>query len=87
MEKLEKYEKVNQCLTLKDLANVIRSFADEEGMIQGRIRKFSAEEMAIDCENYSLTNHNSLTREYGIRQQAMMILFYNNNNLATKIFL
>lgn len=78
MKELEIYQKVNSCLTLKDLANVIRSFADEDGMIQGRTRKFSAEKMAIDCENYNLSFHNSLTREYGIRQQAMMILFYNN---------
>jgi len=75
---LEKYESVNQTRSLKELANVIRSFADENGNIQGVRRVFPAESMAINCEEYSLEKHNALTREYGIRQQAMLHLFYGD---------
>jgi alpha-galactosidase len=49
---------------------------DENGNIQGTRRVFPAESMAINCEEYSLERHNALTREYGIRQQAMLHLFY-----------
>lgn len=78
MTREEKYDAVNQCETLQQLADVIRSFADEGGMIQGRTRKFNAEEMAAACENYVRIPHkNSLTREFGIRQQAMYILYYS----------
>jgi len=75
MTDLEKYEKVNQTKSLTALAEVIRSFA-VDGMIQGRVRKFNAEKMANFCEQYSLLYGNTLTREFGIRQQAMMLLFY-----------
>lgn len=75
MNELEKYEAVNKSKNLKELADVIRSFAID-GMIQGRTRRFDAEKMAEHCESYNLRKHNILTREYGIRQQAMMLLFY-----------
>ena len=77
MTDLEKYEAVNKCETLEELAQVIESFADELGNIQGRAREFEARKMANNCRRYSLSIHNSLTREFGIRQQAMYILFYN----------
>jgi hypothetical protein len=76
MTDLEKYQAVNKCENLKELADVIRSFADDDGFIQGRTRKFSAEHMAKHCESYQWEKHNALTREFGIRQQAMMLLFY-----------
>ena len=78
MTELEKYEKVNKSSSLKDLANVIRSFAND-GIIQGRTRPFDSELMAKRCEEYDLVKHNNLTREFGIRQQAMMLLFYGND--------
>jgi hypothetical protein len=77
MTELEKYHAVNKCKTLDELADVILSFADEDGNIQGRSGSFSAELMAGVCLGYNLKYHNSLTREFGIRQQAMMIIFYN----------
>nr|WP_299488639.1 hypothetical protein [uncultured Allomuricauda sp.] len=77
MTDLEKYEAVNKCETLKQLADVIRSFADNDGLIQGRTRKFNAETMAKNCETYTIYKHNYLTREFGIRQQALMINFYD----------
>jgi hypothetical protein len=76
MTDLEKYEAVNSSKTLNKLANVIRSFG-VEGEIQGRERKFDCEKMADHCESYSLQGHNFLTREFGIRQQAMMLSFYD----------
>lgn len=80
MTELEKYQEVNKCETLKELSNVIRGFADINGEVMGRTRPFSAEKMAINCEHYSLGTHNWLTREFGIRQQAMYILSYENKN-------
>lgn len=77
MEDLKKYEAVNRCETLDELAEVILSFADEDGNIQGRVRKFNAEMMANACRNYPEFPKNILTREFGIRQQAMYIEYYN----------
>lgn len=76
MTDLEKYDRVNKAETLDELATIIESFADENGNIQGRERKFNASAMSEKCRNYSPYEHNRLTREFGIRQQAMMILFY-----------
>lgn len=78
MSELEKYKKVNECETLEELAKVIESFADKNGAIQGRTKKFSSSRMADACRNYSKEIHNVLTREFGIRQQALYILFYEN---------
>lgn len=75
MNKLEAYEKVNRTTTLKELADVIREFGDK---IPGKSKDWNTERMAEHCENYNLDIHNCLTRNFGIRQQAMMILFYNN---------
>lgn len=78
MTDLEKYKAVNKSSTLKELADVLRSFA-VDGMIQGRTRQFNAEKMAKHCESYHLAKHNVLTREFGIRQQAMMLFFYETH--------
>lgn len=75
MTDLEKYEKVNKTESLKELADVIRSFAIN-GRIQGRIRSFDSEDMAFACESFNLNKHNLLTREFGIRQQAIMLFMY-----------
>lgn len=77
MTDLEKFQAVNRCESLEELAQCILSFADENGVIEGRTRPFDAKLMANQCRKYSLLFHNSLTREWGIRQQAMYILFYN----------
>jgi hypothetical protein len=78
MTNLKKYEKVNDCETLEQLADVIESFADDDGFIHGRTRYFSTKSMADICREYTLEKHNGLTREFGIRQQAMYILFYRD---------
>ena len=75
---LEKYDAVNQAASLVDLADVIRSFAGEDGKVQGRSKRFDAEDMASTCEHFTNAYHNVLTREFGIRQQAMMLSFYEN---------
>lgn len=80
MGRLEIYDRVNQCTSFEDLAKVIRDLADEDGMIQGRTRKFDANKMADAClrfKEYMASGWpNILTREYGIRQQAMYLDFY-----------
>jgi hypothetical protein len=79
MTELQKYELVNQCETQAQLSDVITKFADSEGMIQGRQRKFDAGKMIIGL-NYFMTDEmpaNVLTREYGIRQQAIYLKTFN----------
>ena len=79
---LSKYEKVNKCETHKDLANVIRDISDKDGFIRGRNGNKSAILMADFCEkftdniNKNKLKANFLTREYGIRQQALYIYYY-----------
>jgi len=77
MTDLEKYEAVNKTETLLELSKVIESFADDEGKIQGRTRKFNASEMAYLCRNFGNYPPNVLTREFGIRQQAMYLDYYS----------
>lgn len=79
MNKLEKYELVNSCETIEELENAIKSFADKDGLIQGRTRKFNANQMA-ECVSVvvrGLGPINTLTRELGIRQQALYLRFYH----------
>jgi len=75
MTELETWQAVNQCETAQDLAFIINKLADPEGMIQGRSKKFDASKMIIglnlfmDDQEYA----NILTREFGIRQQAIYL--------------
>jgi hypothetical protein len=78
MTREETYDKVNKCETLLELANVIRSLTDEGGNIKGRTRLFDGERMAKACENFKYSSPNNLTREFGIRQQAMYINYYES---------
>ena len=81
MKDLEKYEAVNKCQTLNDLAQLILDFADENNEIQGKKRNFDAVKMAEFCLNFNWWDVNILTRNWGIRQQAMMIKFYEEYEL------
>ena len=65
--------KVNKSRNLSELAHAIIYAADKDGMIQGRERKFNAIKMAAACENYLDYPPNVLTREFGIRQQALYL--------------
>ena len=79
MTELEKFQKVNKCETVEELANVVLSFADEHEMIQGRKRLFDANKMAFAVRLVVSGDviPNALTREFGIRQQALYIKYYN----------
>ena len=78
MTELEKYELVNQCDTIEDLANAILAIANGSE-IQGRQESFDAEEMAQDVEYVVKHDRraNVLTRKYGIRQQALYLKYYS----------
>jgi hypothetical protein len=79
MTELETWQEVNQCETAQHLAFIINKLADSEGMIQGRQRKFDASKM-IKGLSLFLTDEvpaNVLTREYGIRQQAIYLKTFN----------
>jgi len=75
MTDLEKWQKVNECESALGLALLINLFADEEGMIQGRERKFNVSRMAIALQFFMEDEapSNVLTREFGIRQQAIYL--------------
>lgn len=77
MTDLEKYNLVNGCETANELSDVILKFADDYGMIQGRRRAFNANKMAEHVQ-YVVNGDipaNVLTREFGIRQQALYISY------------
>ena len=80
MTDLEKYETVNKCETVEALEAAITSFTDPEtGLIQGRTRTFNGFEMAskvkviVEQDGWP----NWLTREFGIRQQALYLKHYH----------
>lgn len=83
MTELEKYELVNKCETDKELSEAIMMLSDPEiKLIQGRNSAFDAVSMAENC--YCVINKNmnpnTLTRQYGIRQQALYIRYYISND-------
>lgn len=81
MTELEKYELVNQAESESELADAILKLADPEtGKIQGRAREHDAKRMAERLAGFmeDIFEPNVMTREYGIRQQAMYIKYYNS---------
>lgn len=83
MSSQDAFEAVNAAEDFKQLAEAIRNIA-EDGQIRGRTRFFDAEKMAAACENFptymDMGRPNVLTREYGIRQQAMYLDYYSRIN-------
>jgi hypothetical protein len=79
MTELEKWQAVNRCETQAQLADLISKFADQERMIQGRERKFDASKMIIGLSYFMVDEMpaNVLTREFGIRQQAIYLKIFN----------
>jgi hypothetical protein len=77
MEELNRWELVNKSETADQLKEAILSFA-KDGEIQGRSRSFDAEKMAsyVDGVIEGQLPPRSLTRNYGIRQQALYIMYY-----------
>lgn len=72
--RLQKFEIVNGCSTLKELANKIRLFS-VDGFLVTDDNLFIAEELACECERYDAIAHDKLPEAYGIRQRAIYILF------------
>lgn len=81
MENVKIWEAVNSCETSRELSIIILLLADDEGMIQGRTKKFNATKMNIGLDMFMKDEiyPNVLTREYGIRQQAMYIKHYTTS--------
>lgn len=79
MTELETWQFVNQVETTQALAFIINKLADPEGMIQGRTRKFDAAKMIIGLNLFMKdeAHANVLTREFGIRQQAIYLKTFN----------
>lgn len=77
-EELRLYKLVNQTENLSELAEVIRGIGNT---IKGKSRPFNSTKMANICENFHVKIHNNLTRNFGIRQQAIMLFFYEKNKL------
>lgn len=78
MTELGKFIRVNSCESPEELRQCILDFADANGDIQGRNKNFNATQMAKGLDYYMRGEvfPNVLTREFGIRQQAMYIKYY-----------
>ena len=79
MTELETWQLVNQAETKTQLAFIINKLADPEGMIHGRKREFDASKMIIGLDLFmkDVMPANVLTREFGIRQQAIYLKIFN----------
>jgi hypothetical protein len=80
MDRLECYERVNGCETVEELKKAILdiSKSNHHNVIMGRTRAFDGEKMSLYVEDVVLGKlpFNLLTRNYGIRQQALYISKY-----------
>lgn len=84
MNDLLKFQRVNACETPEELAQAIREFADPDtGMIMGRKRPFDAQRMAgyVTFVVNEGAPANLLTREFGIRQQALYLKYCKDNGI------
>jgi len=77
LSELKKYELVNSCETIQNLKTLVKDFGDVVG---SRNIVWSAEKT---CNNIDLIVEgklpiNHVTRAYGLRQQLMYLLYYNN---------
>lgn len=79
MEDLNKFRIINDSETAEELAAGILLIA-ENGVIMGRTKAFKAEKMSSYVEKVVKGElpPNVLTREFGIRQQALYIAYYEN---------
>ena len=84
MKRLEHYDLVNAADTAADLAAAILEIS-EDGLIQGRERTFDAVKMSSYVEDVIKGDvfPNVLTREFGIRQQALYIKYYTDRGKQT----
>lgn len=70
---VETWKEVNACKTLTDLANVIKSLADEHNNIKISNGAMDVNMMASVCMGVNSANKSMLTRRFGIRRQAIYI--------------
>jgi len=78
MTDLEKFQVVNSCETAKELVDAIKKISNQEtGKIQGRNREFDSQRMAgyVTFVVNEGAPANLLTREFGIRQQALYLKY------------
>lgn len=84
IDQLSKFQRVNSCETISELEQAILDFSDPEtGLIMGRSKPFNGARMAsyvklvVNLEAPA----NLLTREFGIRQQALYIRYCKEHNI------
>jgi cytoskeletal protein CcmA (bactofilin family) len=75
----EKFELVHKCETAEELHSAVLQCA-ENGVIQGRNKEFEATRLAENVYHVieGVLPFTRLTRNYGIRQQAIYIAYYEN---------
>ena len=78
MTDLEKFQLVNSCETVKELKDAIIKLSNTEGYIQGRTRIFDGIRMSNNVASVvnKTLDPRVLTREFGIRQQALYLSYY-----------
>jgi hypothetical protein len=84
MTELEKFRAVNLCETVEDLTNAIKLIADPEtGKVQGRVKEFDSQRMSgyVSLVVNEGAPANLLTREFGIRQQALYLRYCKENGI------
>ena len=79
MEELEKWQLINSCETAEDLSGAILKIADCFGLIQGYAKSWPASTMSSNVDLFMAQDFyiTTLTRAYGIRQQALYIKHIN----------
>lgn len=78
LTEVEKWRIINDSETFDQLKDNIKRLADEDGSIMGRIRPFLAEKQINNVDIVKAGYPaNILTRSYGIRQQAIYLLYYH----------
>lgn len=72
------WQRVNSTETLDELKSAILACANENGIIQGKARPFDANRMVGRVDDVAAGTQpiNTLTRNYGIRQQFMYLSYY-----------
>lgn len=75
----EKFDLVSKCETAEELHSAVLQCA-VNGVIHGRNREFEASRMADNVHHAieGLLPFTKLTRNFGIRQQAIYIAYYEN---------
>ena len=78
MTELEKYELVNNCEYPKELTEAIITIGSDANTIHGKSRSFDSIKMASYVDGVISNDFNPalLTRSYGIRQQALYLKYY-----------